>query len=294
MANSAIFSAAAFGVRPPLMSLLVMPCIWAPTIPLPASTKLLQRSVILPPLIFTAATSTRSEIFASRPVVSVSTITKVPPFAAASANASTLSVLGSIYGTRFSLPTLARSSSCRATSALIAPCPNSMASAILSSVIRFAPASTIMIALTVPETTKSRSLSLSCSKVGLMTKAPFTMPTRTAPIGPRNGISEIVSAAEAASVPRMSGSFSWSALSTVITTCTSSLYPSGKSGRIGRSVRRAESVAFSEARPSRLMYPPGIFPAAYMRSSNSIVSGKKSRPGRGSLRFAVPRTTVSP
>ena len=40
-------------------------------------------------------------------------------------------------------------------------------------------------------------------------------------------------------------------------------------------------MAASEARASRLMKPPGILPAAYIRSSNSTVSGKKSRPGRG-------------
>ena len=38
------------------------------------------------------------------------------------------------------------------------------------------------------------------------------------------------------------------------------------------------------------MKPPGILPAAYIRSSKSTVSGKKSSPGRGSERFAVPRT----
>jgi len=42
------------------------------------------------------------------------------------------------------------------------------------------------------------------------------------------------------------------------------------------------------------MKPPGILPAAYIRSSNSTVNGKKSRPGRGSDRFAVPRMKVSP
>src|SRR5690349_22788586 len=42
------------------------------------------------------------------------------------------------------------------------------------------------------------------------------------------------------------------------------------------------------------MKPPGILPAAYIRSSKSTVSGKKSRPGRGSERLAVPRTIVSP
>ena len=37
---------------------------------------------------------------------------------------------------------------------------------------------------------------------------------------------------------------------------------SGKSGRIGRSMRREVSVSFSDGRPSRLKKPPGILPAA--------------------------------
>src|SRR5436190_797202 len=41
-----------------------------------------------------------------------------------------------------------------------------------------------------------------------------------------------------------------------------------------RAVRNARSVG----RPSRLKKPPGIFPAAYIRSSTSTVSGKKSAP----------------
>src|SRR5665213_582892 len=56
---------------------------------------------------------------------------------------------------------------------------------------------------------------------------------------------------------------------------------------------RAVSVPFSPARPSRLKNEPGIFPAAYMRSSTSTVSGRKSV----SRRFpavAVARTIVSP
>src|SRR5215475_11068661 len=58
-----------------------------------------------------------------------------------------------------------------------------------------------------------------------------------------------------------------------------------------RAVRMARSVG----RPSRLKKPPGIFPAAYMRSSTSTVSGKKSAPSRASVRpCAVPRTTVCP
>src|SRR5512141_2333704 len=63
---------------------------------------------------------------------------------------------------------------------------------------------------------------------------------------------------------------------------------------MGRSVRRAARMAASDGRDSRLMKPPGILPAAYMRSSNSTVSGKKSRPGLGSERLAVPSSMVSP
>ncbi len=101
--------------------------------------------------------------------------------------------------------------------------PNRMASAITSSGRILAPASTIMIASRVPETTRSSSESASCEMVGLTTNSPSMRPMRTAPMGPWNGISEIVSAADAAIVPRMSGSFSWSVLRTVMTIWTSSL-----------------------------------------------------------------------
>ena len=74
--------------------------------------------------------------------------------------------------------------------------------------------------------------------------------------------------------------------------CTSLRKPLGQSGRIGRSTMRALSVAFSEARPSRLKKPPGILPAAYIFSSMSTVSGKKSVPSRASVRpTAVASTT---
>ena len=55
--------------------------------------------------------------------------------------------------------------------------------------------------------------------------------------------------------------------STVSTTWTSFMKPSGKSGRIGRSVRRAVRVSFSVGRPSRLKKPPGILPTEYIFSS---------------------------
>jgi hypothetical protein len=60
----------------------------------------------------------------------------------------------------------------------------------------------------------------------------------------------------------MSASFSWSAERTVTKTWTSFLKPSGKSGRIDRSIRRLARISLSDGRPSRLRNPPGILPAA--------------------------------
>ena len=77
-----------------------------------------------------------------------------------------------------------------------------------------------------------------------------------------NGTPERVSAAEAAIMPTMSGSFSMSYDSTVAMTWTSFLKPSTKSGRIGRSISREVSTSFSDGRASRLKKPPGILPAA--------------------------------
>ncbi len=104
-----------------------------------------------------------------------------------------------------------------------ARCPNRMASAITSSGRSLAPASTIMIASRVPDTMRSSSESASSVKVGLTTNSPSIRPTRTAPTGPANGISLIVRAADAATVPRTSGSFSWSVERTVTTSWMSSL-----------------------------------------------------------------------
>src|SRR5579884_102752 len=64
---------------------------------------------------------------------------------------------------------------------------------------------------------------------------------------------------------------------------------------MGRSIMRAVRMARSVGRPSRLKKPPGILPAAYIRSSTSTVSGKKSAPSRASARpWAVASTIVSP
>src|ERR671913_1982225 len=63
---------------------------------------------------------------------------------------------------------------------------------------------------------------------------------------------------------------------TVMTTWTSLRRPLAKVGRSGRSIRRQVRIASSEGRPSRRKNEPGMRPAAYIRSSTSTVSGKKS------------------
>ena len=74
-----------------------------------------------------------------------------------------------------------------------------------SSGTSFAPASTIVRPSFVPTTIRSSSdsSSISCS-VGLTTSSPSISPMRTAPTGPRNGSGEIISAAEAPLMQRMS------------------------------------------------------------------------------------------
>ena len=85
----------------------------------------------------------------------------------------------------------------------------SSASRISASGISLAPASTIRIASSVPATIRSSSegVSLSASRSGsggLTTKSPSILPIRTAPTGVGRGMSEIISAAEAPFIARMS------------------------------------------------------------------------------------------
>src|SRR5690242_2601261 len=77
-------------------------------------------------------------------------------------------------------------------------------------------------------------------------------------------------------------------------TWTSFLNPSGKSGRIERSMIRALRISASEGRPSLLMKPPGILPAAYALSRYSTRSGKKLSGLSLSLTVTAARTIVSP
>src|SRR5436190_15834701 len=57
---------------------------------------------------------------------------------------------------------------------------------------------------------------------------------------------------------------------------------------------RAERISESLGRPSRLMKPPGIFPAAYCRSRYSTVSGKNGSGLWFSLTVTAAITIVSP
>ena len=128
----------------------------------------------------------------------------------------------SSMSSHFGLPTLARSSSCASHSLRISPCARSNASSSVCSGTTSAPASTIVSASFVPTTIRSSSLSscVSCS-VGLTTSLPSISPIRTAPTGPKNGSDEIISAAEAPLMHRMSCGATRSAERTVQITCTS-------------------------------------------------------------------------
>ena len=154
--------------------------------------------------------------------------------------------------------------------------PNAIASSIVSSDTSFAPDSTMRIASSVPAMTSSSADAFFCAVVGFAMNFPSTWATRTAPTGPSNGMPDRHSAADVPFMARMSGSFCPSPERTRQITWTSFLKPSGKSGRIGRSISRQVSVSFLTGAPSRLKYPPGMRPPAYAFSRYSTVSGKKS------------------
>ena len=81
----------------------------------------------------------------------------------------------------------------------------SSASRISASDTSLAPASTMRMASSVPATTRSRSVSSSDSSGGFTTNPPSSsLPTRTAPTGTGNGMSDTISAALAPFIARMS------------------------------------------------------------------------------------------
>ncbi len=73
----------------------------------------------------------------------------------------------------------------------------------------------------------------------------------------------------------------------VTTTWISLRSPLTKVGRSGRSMSRQVRIASVDGRPSRRKKEPGIRPAAYIRSSTSMVSGKKSKCSLGALLAVV-------
>ena len=105
----------------------------------------------------------------------------------------------------------------------ISPWAMSSASRISASEISSAPASTIRMASSVPETTRSSVEWPSARSVsdGLTTKLPSTLPMRTAPTGIGNGMLDTISAALAPFIARMSYGLTWSTDSGIATSWVS-------------------------------------------------------------------------
>ena len=158
-------------------------------------------------------------------------------------------------------------------------------------------ASTIMMATspsgsTRPATTMSKVASSSCGWVGKATHWPLIRATRTPPIGPENGSPASWVDSDAALIAITSYRCSGCSAMIVSTTWTSLRSPFTNDGRSGRSISRQVRMASSDGRPSRRKNEPGIRPAAYIRSSTSTVSGKKSRLSLGFLDAVVADSTM--
>ena len=76
------------------------------------------------------------------------------------------------------------------------------------------------------------------------------------------------------------------------TTWISLRRPLTNEGRSGRSMRRQVRIASSDGRPSRRKNEPGMRPAAYIRSSTSTVSGKKSSWSLGRFEAVVADSSI--
>lgn len=121
-------------------------------------------------------------------------------------------------------------------------------------------------------------------------------PTLTPLTGPSNGIHAIRVASEPQIIPNIARSSSRSNERGVTEITTSLIIPLGNIGLSVRSTIRAYSVTSSVGLPSLFLYgQPQILPAALKLSLKSIVRGKKSLLGFGSLFItAVTSTSVSP
>ena len=113
-----------------------------------------------------------------------------------------------------------------------------------------------------PATTKSNAECSNAIGPGLSKYMPSWYPTRAPAIGPSNGMPEIDKAAEAPIIARISAGTSGFNDITVAIICTSFIKFSGNNGRNGRSIKRERKVSSSLKRPSLLLNPPGILPAA--------------------------------
>ena len=148
-----------------------------------------------------------------------------------------------------------------------------------------APASTIITSISPeglrrPATVISNTPSAISAWVGNATHSPLTRARRAAPIGPCRGMGLTVRAAEAPIRASTSKGFSPSMESGMATTWVSQRKSSANDGRSARSMSLQPRIAPSLGLPSRRKKDPGMRPAAYMRSSRSTVSGKKSIPSR--------------
>ena len=171
---------------------------------------------------------------------------------------------------------------------------------ILSKAVSVAPASTITISTSLfsfklPATTISNTDSSISEFDACTTQLSFINDILTAPIGESSGTPASCKPSDAAFNARTSYSFSLSTLKTVAIICVSHLNPSLKDGLRGLSINLQAKIAFSVCLPSLLKNPPGIFPAEYILSSTSTVSGKKSIPSLTvSFATVVTNTFVSP
>ena len=150
-----------------------------------------------------------------------------------------------------------------------------------------APASTIITSISPselrrPATVISNTPSAISWWVGKATHSPLMRARRAAPMGPWRGMGLTVRAAEAPIRARTSKGFSPSMERGIATTWVSQRKLSEKDGRSARSISLQPRIAPSLGLPSRRKKDPGMRPAAYMRSSKSTVSGKKSIPSRNS------------
>ncbi len=110
---------------------------------------------------------------------------------------------------------------CRPITPFMDSSANLSASRRYSSETKCDPASTMMIEPSLPETSRSRLLSLSCFIEGLHVSLPSTVPILAAAMGPLNGMSDMPSAMDAPMVAAISGSCSASIDITVAMICVS-------------------------------------------------------------------------